>query len=596
MGELKDLHKTEIQTSTEAATINVKKKQFPLAEKFQFEQSLPNNSTGIDIPGRFDAELASCVVHGTMPSDIDGTFYRIVCDQIWARRNKVDPNNPRDIWINGDGAVDAWRISNGVVDFKQKFVRTPRFVYERIAREPLFGSYRNIFSGDPRVKDEVQSPGNVHVHFWREKLLIPKDDSPPIIMDPDTLETIGLTDFDGQLNSMSFTSHPKVDVHTGQLLSFGMEANGIGSNDLVYYLFGPDGKKLEECWVKTPYVGWAHDFAFSDNWVVFGILPYETNISWMKNSGEAQFRFNRYLPLVFGILPRRNPKSEDIKWFYGPKNHGWVHFSNHFEKDDKFYFDLFFTDGDGLSSFVDAHPELGPSNPNRMIGKLCRFTIDPYAPPEKNKLERPVVLSHVNGEMARIDDRYVGKPYRHTWGVIWGSGLWDGIVHVDTLTGVSKVWKGGDTVMIHEPCFIPRGPDVPEGDGYLVCVARDKSNEITYLLILDAMDINAGPLCIVEMPLRLHVAAHGNWVSAPLLKTMIAVVLTNEKVNAWDRKVRKPLVDYSGATPELLAKFSTGAPKPYDEVWGNPVVLKYPGKWPFPVHEEAQGYPNGIGI
>lgn len=66
MGELKDLHKTEIQTSTEAATINVKKKQFPLAEKFQFEQSLPNNSTGIDIPGRFDAELASCVVHGKL--------------------------------------------------------------------------------------------------------------------------------------------------------------------------------------------------------------------------------------------------------------------------------------------------------------------------------------------------------------------------------------------------------------------------------------------------------------------------------------------------------------------------------------------------
>lgn len=85
----------------------------------------------------------------------------------------------------------APRPSPGVVDFKQKFVRTPRFVYERIAREPLFGSYRNIFSGDPRVKDEVQSPGNVHVHFWREKLLIPKDDSPPIIMDPDTLETIG---------------------------------------------------------------------------------------------------------------------------------------------------------------------------------------------------------------------------------------------------------------------------------------------------------------------------------------------------------------------------------------------------------------------
>jgi carotenoid cleavage dioxygenase len=62
----------------------------------------------------------------------------------------------------------------------------------------------------------------------------------------------------------------------------------------------------------------------------------------------------------------------------------------------------------------------------------------------------------------------------------------------------------------------------------------------------------------------------------------------------WDRSVRKPLVDYSGATPELLAKFSTGAPKPYDEVRGKPVVTKYPGRWPYPVHEEAKGYPNGI--
>ncbi|KAJ4032054.1 hypothetical protein NW753_013363 [Fusarium oxysporum] len=574
MHELKDIGELKLYHSEDTATIESRKGNLGLAEKFQFEQSLPGFSTGIDIPGRFDAELASCVVHGTMPSEIDGTFYRIVCDQIWARRNKVDPNNPRDIWINGDGAVDAWRISNGVVDFKQKYVRTPRFVFERIAREPLFGSYRNIFSGDPRVKDEVQSPGNVHVHFFREKLLIPKDDSPPILMDPDTLETFGLTDFDGQLNSMSFTSHPKVDYSTGELLGFGMEASGIGSNDLVYYLFDKDGVKQEECWVKTPFVGWSHDFAFSDNWILFGLLPYETNVDFMRNSGEAQFRFNRFLPLTFGLLPRRNPKPEDIKWFYGPKNHGWVHFSNHFEENGKFYFDLFFTDGDGLSSFVDAHPELGPSNPNRMVGKLVRFTIDPKA--ESNKLDLPQVLSHVNGEMARIDDRYVGKPYRHTWGVIWGSGLWDGIVHVDTHTGVSKVWQGGDTVMVHEPCFVPRSKEAPEGDGHLVCVARDKRREITYLIILDAQNITVGPVCLVEMPLRLHVAAHGNW------------------VNAWDRSVRKPLVDYSGATPELLAKFSTGAPKPYDEVWGKPVVTKYPGRWPFPVHEEAKGYPNGI--
>ncbi|KAF5979442.1 lignostilbene dioxygenase [Fusarium coicis] len=516
MHELKDIGELKPYHSEDTATIESRKGNLGLAEKFQFEQSSLRESI-------YQVAL-TLILHPTWST-------------IWARRNKVDPNNPRDIWINGDGAVDAWRISNGVVDFKQKFVRTPRFVFERTAREPFFGSYRNIFSGDPRVKEGVKSPGNVHVNFFREKLLIPKDDSPPILMDPDILEHL-------------------VDYSTGELLGFGMEASGIGSNDLVYYLFDKDGVKQEECWVKTPFVGWSHDFAFSDNWVLFGLLPYETNVDFMRNSGEAQLRFNRFLqPLTFGLLPRRNPKPEDIKWFYGPKNHGWVHFSYHFEDNGKFYFHLFFTDGDGLSSFVDAHPELGPSNPNRMVGKLVRFAIDP-------KQNRTNLICH--------------RSSATSMGVIWGSGLWDGTVHVDTHTGVSKVWQSGDTVMVHEPCFVPRSKEAPEGDGHLVCVARDKRREITYLIILDAQNITAGPVCLVEMPLRLHVAAHGNW------------------VNAWDRSVRKPLVDSSGATPELLAKFSTGAPKPYDEVRGKPVVTKCPGRWPFPVHEEAKGYPNGI--
>lgn len=185
MGKLKRPHPLQIIESPPSASFFAKQDSLGVDQIFEFGKGDPMKSLPHDRPGRFDVELASVVVHGKIPPEIDGTFYRIICDSIYANRNG------KDIWINGDGAVDAWRISNGVVDFKQKYVRSPRYIIERAARKPLWGTYRNPFSGDERVFNEVQSPGNTHIHYWRGLLLAIKEDSPPFAIDPDTLDTIG---------------------------------------------------------------------------------------------------------------------------------------------------------------------------------------------------------------------------------------------------------------------------------------------------------------------------------------------------------------------------------------------------------------------
>lgn len=51
--------------------------------------------------------------------------------------------------------------------------------------------------------------------------------------------------------------------------------------------------------------------------------------------------------------------------------------------------------------------------------------------------------------------------------------------------------------------------------------------------------------------------------------------LTSEQVNADTFHARKPLVDYTGVTPDILAEFSTGAPKQFDELDVRPVGIKY---------------------
>lgn len=176
--------KLSIHVSPASSSISTKQKTLATDGKYQFERVNPYN-TGVNAPRRFDAEVASCVIRGKVPPELDGTFYRTACDPIFANRTG------NDTWINSDGAVQAWRFSNGEVDFKQKYVRTPRFIYERIARQSLFGAYRNPFSDDERVINDVQSSGNTHIQYWYGLLLVLKEDSPPIAVDPDSLETLG---------------------------------------------------------------------------------------------------------------------------------------------------------------------------------------------------------------------------------------------------------------------------------------------------------------------------------------------------------------------------------------------------------------------
>lgn len=98
-------------------------------------------------------------------------------------------------------------------------------------------------------------------------LLACKEDSLPYALDPQTLETIGLWDFDGQLESATFTAHPKFDPKTREMVCFGYEAKGDGTPDVCYYTFDSQAKLLQTVWLVAPVVAMIHDFAVTQNYV-----------------------------------------------------------------------------------------------------------------------------------------------------------------------------------------------------------------------------------------------------------------------------------------------------------------------------------------
>jgi carotenoid cleavage dioxygenase-like enzyme len=150
---------------------------------------------------------------------------------------------------------------------------------------------------------------------------------------------IGPYDFHGQYKAATHTAHPKIDAATGEFITMGYEAKGDATTDVVYYLFDKNGQKLEECWFNAPFAGLMHDMAATDKWIVFILPPLKSVPLDLLKTGHHHFAWDDDEPIWLGILPRRNPRPEDVRWFRS-KNAFIGHAGNAFDGDDGcVYFD-----------------------------------------------------------------------------------------------------------------------------------------------------------------------------------------------------------------------------------------------------------------
>jgi carotenoid cleavage dioxygenase len=477
--------------------------------------------TGFNTPSRMEVDIYDCEVDGEIPKDINGAFYRVGPDP------QYPPRLGTDIYFNGDGMVSMFRFQNGHVDFKCRYVRTDKFILERQARRALFGAYRNPFFDDPSVQGKIRGTANTNVVFHAGKLLALKEDSPPVVMDPFTLETEGYYDYNGKLTSQTFTAHPKIDPETGEMIAFGYASKGIDTDDLTYYVINPEGEIVHEVWIKMPYASCLHDFGVTKDYVVFPVVPIVSSLE-RAREGKPTFGWDTTKDIFIGILPRKG-EAKDIRWFRGP-NQFASHVMNAYNEGTKIYFDIPIAEGNMFPFFPDIHG--AAFDPKKAESFLTRFTID-YAS-SNNSFEHKK-LTQMVGEFPRIDDRYAMEHYRHGYlcvvdrskpydtvrgGSITGMFI-NCLGHIDLSTGKEQTYFVGPTSTLQEPAFIPKSDNAPEGEGYIVALANRYEEMRSDLLILDAQHLSDGPIATVRLPLRLRQGLHGNWVPESLLATAV---------------------------------------------------------------------------
>jgi carotenoid cleavage dioxygenase len=452
-----------------------------------------------------EVDVRDCEVEGKIPANLSGGFYAVGPDPMY-------PLAPGNIPFDGDGHVRLFRIRNGRVDYRSRYVRTERYLAQDAARRNLMPMYRNPALDDPSVKGLSRSTANTHVIQHRHLLLALKEDSPPSALDLNTLETLDpVYTFDGQLpRDQPFTAHPKVCSITGNIVAFGYEARGFGSDAIAVFEIDRSGRKVWGADITMPYVASVHDFAVTEKHIAFFLMPMAIDHEQMQRGG-IHWSWDSSKPSYLGFM-RRFGDGTDLKWVAGPAR-GGSHTLGAFEDDGKLYFDREITAGNPYP--VIPNKDGTPHDPVAGTSYLHRLTVDLNGRTSGYGMEKMYPLI---APLPRQDDRYNTMPYRYGFMgcpdpaslVRWNASCF---ARVDHETRSWQLWQAPATMSLAEPVFVPRRSDSREGEGYLLGVGWHLDQGLRAdLMILDAEHVEEGPIATVHLPVQASPQIHGWWV------------------------------------------------------------------------------------
>ncbi|KAH9826838.1 lignostilbene alpha,beta-dioxygenase I [Teratosphaeria destructans] len=495
----------------------------PLPSKWPITHDL----AGGDEPCRLEGEVADLVVQGTIPPELNGTFYRVMTDPFV-------PPHPHNIPLDGDGNISAFHFHSGRVDLKIKYIETERYLLERAAGKALFGLYRNPFTHHPCVRAAVDSTANTNLVYWAGHLLALKEGGLPYAVDPRTLETKCYDPFDleRKLGTKTFTAHPKYDPFQDELVCYGYEARGLASRDTVVFALDHQGAVKWHAWLQLPWCAPVHDCAITENFVVLVLWPFEGDVERMKAGGH-HWAWSYARSATFVVVPRGDGQvaRERFGWGEGEcrvyewQNAMLIHAGGAWEDPSTGHIHV------STSRVLDNAFPFFPPTDNRMPAAdaqadFVEWTLNPDQA-TGTKVQDPRVLLPTPAEFPRTDERFTTHPSKTLFLNVWvpdpahpATNIFHSLNGLALLTPSSPhpiYFDAGADTSCQEPVFVPRSADAEEGDGWVLAMVERRREGRCEVVVLDSRTFGEGPVARVRLPLRVRAQVHGNWVGGDVL-------------------------------------------------------------------------------
>eukprot|EP00898_Chlorokybus_atmophyticus_P000238 jgi/Chlat1/1214/Chrsp115S00745 len=449
--------------------------------------------------------------------------------------------------FDGDGLVASFSLQNSRAYFRCRYVRTAGYEAELAAGKVLF---RNSFGTQRKggfaanLFDVSQkNVANTNVVAWGGKCLALWEAMQPHGLDPYTLETYGVETLGGILHEgLPFSTgvefldkygkglggdplsaHPHVDHATNRLVTFGSKfvsarnlTHGPVDTNVTFYEFNDKFGLAHKRELRIPGFAFAHDFCFTENYYLLYQAPVRYDplpfVFGLKGPAEClKFLPNR--PCKVHLIPRPDGKYKDKAPMVIDAGSCFVfHHANAFEQED--------------GTIIVDSIVLPTLNDFGMIASSDYLDIDWATVPE-NRLWRHRIdvnkkevtarqMSKRIVEFPTINGAAFGKKHRY---IYCGAsrhptrnqpfGTW---VKFDVDTGATSEFSLGRSHFFQEPEFVSRANPTSEDDGWLMGLVYDSIEDRTDLVILDAKDMEAGPVATCHLKHHVPYGLHGNYV------------------------------------------------------------------------------------
>jgi all-trans-8'-apo-beta-carotenal 15,15'-oxygenase len=454
---------------------------------------------------------------GEIPADLLGTLYRNGPGRL--ERGGQWLHHPFD----GDGMIAALRFSEEGVTLTNRFVRTEGWLAEEEADRFL---YRGVFGsqkpGGPLANAfdvRLKNIANTHVVRLGDQLLALWEAAEPHALDPETLETRGLTRLDGLLKAgEAFSAHPRFDPgHHGapRMVTFGVRTGPRSTIRLMEFVSeGPEaGTLLSDSSHSFGGFAFLHDFAITPNWAVFlqnavsfNPLPFvlgrkgAAQCLQSQPGGQGKFWL---IPRDGGAFAGQAPRILDA-----PDGFVFHHLNAWEEEDDVVVESVYYSD----------FPSIGPDDDFRSIDfellpegllEQCRINLSEGTVTTTRLSERCCEFGMVNPERE-------GLPARYAWMAVaereTGNDPLQAIKKLDLQSGERRLWSAAPRGFVSEPVMVPRPGATAEDDGWVLVPVWNGARCATDLVILTADSLREE--AVLELPLAIPYGLHGSWSAA----------------------------------------------------------------------------------
>lgn len=434
-------------------------------------------------PVEHELSMEQLPFEGHIPPELDGLYLR-------NGPNPKSGSSPH--WFLGDGMLHGIRLRDGKADwYRNRWVRTKSFT-DPAAR----------LVADDGTVDYTVGVSNTHVVAHAGRILALVESSFPCEVDGD-LATVGPYDFAGRLNS-AMTAHPKICPLTGEMHFFGY---GFAPPYLTYHRVDASGRLIQTEVIDVPGPTMMHDFSITENYVLFMDLPVVFDLE-LALAGGMPYRWNEDYGARIGVMPRGG-SGDEARWFDVDPCYVF-HPANSFEVA---------ANGDGSGDAagrimfdVARYESMWKEGPNDFSseGGFHRWEIDLDA---GSVVEHP--MDDLPFDFPRVADHLVGLPNKYVYGAVFGSELTassEGLIRYDVESGASqRLLLDGKEVAEPVPVI---GGDGAEDEGWLLTYVYDPAEDGSELWILDASELEAGPVGRIPMPQRVPMGFHGSWLPA----------------------------------------------------------------------------------